>query len=239
MSYRAVKGIYTRGGERYRAGKRVWEPSDDALLIACYADEPNDVLARVLRRTIHAVYARADKLHLHKSAAYLASPHACRLRRGDNVGAAFRYPKGHVPANKGQRRPGWGPGRMKDTQFKKGEATNWMPVGSTRLVDGYVYRKISDVRNVPWTVNWKPENVLVWEAAHGPVPSGHALAFKNGDRTDVRLDNLELISRRELMRRNSVHNLPKPLAETVQLLGALNRQIRRKTDAKEQDRRSA
>jgi len=53
--------------------------------------------------------------------------------------------------------------------------------------------------------------------------------FRNADHADIRLENLELITRRELMLRNSVHNLPKPLAQAVQLLGALNRQIRRRT----------
>lgn len=224
----SLKGVTERDGELFRAGKRLWSLADDVTLRAIYPDMPTQEVSRRLRRTCCAINARADKLGLRKSEAYLASPHACRLRRGDNVGAAFRFPKGHVPANKGLRRPGWGPGRMKATQFKKGFATNWHPVGSTRLVDGYLYRKVSDVRNVPWTRNWLPENRLVWEAAHGPVPAGYALAFKNGDRTDCRLDNLELISRRELMARNTVHNLPKPLAQTIQLLGALNRQIRRR-----------
>jgi hypothetical protein len=87
-------------------------------------------------------------------------------------------------------------------------------------------------------VNWKPEHVLIWMAAHGPIPPGHALAFKNRDRQDIRLENLEQISRRELMARNSVHNLPKPIVHAIQLIGAVNRQIRRRTNEK-QDRRSA
>lgn len=221
--------------DRYRAGKRLWSAKEEAALRARYPHESTAALARDLRRTTSSVYQRAKMLRLAKSAAYLASPAACRLRRGDNVGAAFRFGKGHVPANKGLRRPGWGPGRMKATQFKKGTrngtaAEHHMPVGSTRLCDGYVYRKVADTPNVPWTRNWTLEHRLVWEAAHGSVPRGHALAFKNGDRTDVRLDNLECITRGALMARNTVHNLPKPLAQTIQLLGALNRQIRRRSE---------
>lgn len=205
-----------------------------------YPHDPTPAIARALRRTIYSIYGRADKLELTKSATYLASPSACRLRRGNNVGAAFRFQKGHVPANKGLRRPGWSAGRMKETQFKKGYRQRWRPVGSTRLVDGYVYRKVSDTPNVSWTKNWKPDHVLAWTSAHGSIPAGHALAFKNGDRTDIRLDNLECISRRELMTRNSVHNLPKPLAKTIQLLGALNHQICRRTRSDEkQNPRSA
>jgi len=195
-----------------------------------------------LRRTVCAIDARADKLGLHKSAAYLASPAACRLRRGDHVGAAFRFRPGHVPANKGLRRPGFAPGRMKDTQFKAGhrDPSRWKPIGSTRLSDGYVFRKIADTPNVPWTRNWTLEHRRIWAEAHGPVPKGFVLVFRNGDRTDVRLDNLDLIPHRTLMARNTVHNLPLPIAQSVQLLGALTRQIRRKSHGdEEQDHRSA
>lgn len=220
--------------DRYRAGKRLWSVEEDAELRRCFPDEPTAVLAKRLRRTTSAVSARAGVLGIHKSAAYLASPHACRLRRGTpHVGAKYWYPKGHVPANKGLRRPGWHRGRMKQTQFVKGQrsgkaAAHHMPVGSTRLIEGYVFRKVSDIPNVPYTVNWKAESHLVWAAAHGPIPPGHALKFVNGDRTDVRLENLTLITRRSLMLQNTVHNLPAPLPQTIQLLGALRRQIRKR-----------
>lgn len=233
--------------DRFRAGKRLWNPEDDQLLRERYPHEPTAALAQELRRSLSAVYVRAKALGLEKSEAYLASPAACRLRRGDHVGAAFRFKKGQAPANKGLRRPGWTRGRMKETQFRKGErsgqaAAHYMPVGSTRVIDGYVYRKVSEVPNVPYTVNWKPAHHLLWVEAFGPVPRGHALIFKNGDRTDIRLENLQLLTRRELMLRNTVHNLPKPLASAIQLLGALNRQIRKRTNANasaEQDRRPA
>lgn len=229
--------------DRYRAGKRLWSKADDRTLRRIFPHQRTEIVARQLRRTYSSICGRAAKLGLHKSAAYLASPAACRLRRGDHVGAPYRFAAGHVPANKGLRRPGWAPGRMKETQFKKGALSGvarqrFMPIGSTRIADGYLYRKISTTPG-PWTVNWKQEHVRIWEHAHGPVPAGHALMFRNRDRMDIRLDNLELITRRELMARNSVHNLPKPLAQAVQLLGALNRKLRRSTRDAEHDRRSA
>ncbi len=234
-----------RLGDRFRAGKRLWSAEDDAVMATRYPHEPTPVIATALRRTATAVYARAAVLGLSKSPEYLASPAACRLRRGDHVGAAFRFPKGHVPANKGLRRPGWGPGRMKHTQFRKGTrngtaAEHYRPIGSTRGIDGYVYRKVSAIPNVPYTVNWKPDHVLLWTSQQGPVPPGHVIVFRNGHKTDIQLENLECISRRELMARNTVHHLPAPLPETIQLLGALNRKIRRRTQSREkQDRRSA
>lgn len=236
--------------DRFRAGKRLWDPADDALLVARYPNERTAGLADELRRSTRAVYVRARLLGIAKSEDYLASADACRLRRGDNVGMATRFRKGHVPVNKGLRRPGWGPGRMKETQFKPGArqgaaARNWRPVGTILIdPDGYLRIKVREARRgEPYGFGnsrvWPQLHRQVWERAHGPVPPGHAVAFKNGDRTDVCLDNLLLVSRRELMARNTIHKLPKTLASTLQLLGALERQIRRRTPREEQDRRPA
>jgi hypothetical protein len=220
-----------RQPDRYRAGKRLWSEQDDAVMRDRYPHEPTKVVAATLCRSISAVYARADLLGLHKTEEYLASPEACRLRRGD-IGAPYRFPKGHVPANKGQRRPGWAPGRMKETQFKKGERQGvaeklWKPIGTERISkDGYLERKINN--DLPLQRRWRAVHLIVWEAANGPLPAGHAIAFRNGDKTDIRIENLECITRRELMARNTVHNLPKPLVYAIHLLGALNRQINRK-----------
>ena len=231
--------------------RRAWHPDEDRALIARYPHEATAILARDLGRSTRAVYMRARQMGLTKAAEYLASPAACRLRRGDTVGARYRFPKGHVPANKGLRRPGWGPGRMKATQFKPGvrmgvAAKNWCPVGTVRTdTEGYQRIKVREARpgeaygfgNVRV---WPLLNRHLWEKAHGPIPPGHSVVFKDGNRSNCTLANLECITRRDLMARNTVHNLPKPLARAVQLLGALNRQIRRRARShEEQDRRPA
>lgn len=121
---------------------------------------------------------------------------------------------------------------MRETQFKKGVRQGvavrlYKPIGTERISkDGYLERKVND--GLPLQARWRSVHLLVWEAAHGPVPKSHAVAFKNRDRRDIRLENLELVHRRDLMARNTVHNLPQPLAQTVQLLGALRRKINRK-----------
>lgn len=195
-----------------------------------YPSTATATIARRLKRSICSTYNRAWSLGLHKSVAYLASPEACRLRRGDDIGASHRFPKGHVPANKGLRRTGWAPGRMRETQFKKGERQGvavrlYKPIGTERISkDGYRQRKVND--DLPLQRRWRAVHVILWEATHGPLQPGHAIVFRNGDKADIRLDNLECITRAQLMARNTVHNLPKELASTVQLLGALTRQIR-------------
>jgi len=216
---------------------RPWTPAQLARLRADYADRPTAQLARSIRRPISSVYGKAAALGLHKSAAYLAGPHACRLRSGENIGAAYRFQKGHVPANKGLRRPGWAPGRMAQTQFQRGHFPvnrdpDYYVLGALRVnSDGYIDMRVSFDKGGK---GWRALHRILWEDAHGSVPRGHVVIFKNRDKLDVALDNLELITFAENMRRNTIHNLPAPLRDTIQLLGQLRRRINEK-----QDRRSA
>lgn len=215
------------------APRRYWTPAEDAILRAEYPHRPTNDVAAKLGRTVAVTYQHAFALGLRKTDAYLASPHACRLRRGDNVGWAYRYPKGHVPANKGLRRPGWAPGRMRETQFKKGgfpinRDPDYYVLGALRVnADGYIDMRVSFD---PGARGWRGLHLILWEDAHGPVPKSHAVCFRDGDKLNVELGNLELVSRADLMRRNTVHNLPVPLKSTIQVLGQLKRRIRERAE---------
>jgi hypothetical protein len=221
-------------------GKHRWTAAEDAVLRKRFPDERTADLARDMGLRPLQVSQHAAVLGLHKSATYLASPAACRLRRGDEVGKAYRFPKGHVPANKGLRRPGWAPGRMAETQFRKGSMTGaarakYKPVGTERICrDGYLERKVTDAgdSNAARQRRWVAVHRLVWESIHGPIPPHHIVRFKPGMHTtvarEITVDKLELVTLAENMRRNSIHNLPKPLKDVVQLRGRLMRQIHKR-----------
>jgi HNH endonuclease len=224
---------------------KLWSERDIEILRKLYPHRSTAAIARRLRCSPHRVYAKAAHLRLEKTKEYLDSPEACRLRRGDDIGAAFRFAKGHVPANEGLRRPGWYRGRMRETQFKKGVRTGiaaklWKPIG-TILADreGYLRIKVRERTSYAEEPGWHP-NVWpllshhVWQQHHGPIPNGHLVVFKDRDRSNCVIENLELITLAENMRRNSVHKLPPELKQVIQLNGVLKRQIRR-LNGKEQD----
>lgn len=80
-----------------------WHDDDIALLRELYPHNPTRELCGLLDRTEQQVYFMARKLGIKKSPEYLAGPHACRLRRGDNVGAGNRFKPGNDPWNKGMK----------------------------------------------------------------------------------------------------------------------------------------
>jgi hypothetical protein len=215
--------------------RKFWTDRDLWRLIALYPDSTGPELERRLGRTKEAIYGMSQKLGLEKSAEHLSSiPHRTGMI---SAGAPFRYPRGHIPANKGLRRPGYAPGRMRETMFKKGhfpanrDPDFYVP-GALRVnTDGYIDMRTSFGKG---GTGWTPLHRVLWEDAHGPVPRGFAVTFKDGDALNVELQNLQLISRAELMKRNSIHNLPHALKSTINVLGQLKRRIREK-----QDRRSA
>lgn len=219
---------------------RPYSPEEIAVLKKHYPDTPTVELAERLNRALSSVHAKAAKLGLKKSAAFLASPAACSLRRGVNPGIHTRFKPGHVPANKGLRRPGWHTGNMRTTQFKKGElngraAKLYVPIGTERISkDGYLERKFTDEGTGPY--RWKAVHLLLWQQHHGPVPPGYAVGFIDGNRKHVVIENLVLLSRVELMRRNSYHNnYPKEIGIAIQLRGVLVRKINRRARLEKQD----
>ena len=231
-----VYGLHKSGRKRH--GRLPWKPEEIAILRQKYADTPTAQLARELGHGLDSVYRKAHSLGLEKSEAYMQSPAACRLRRGDNIGAAFRFRKGQVPPNKGLRRPGYAPGRMAETQFKKGQkGWNTAPLGAHRYSkEGYLQRKISETGYPPR--DWKAVHLIVWEEVHGPVPPGHCVTFKDGDKQNIVIGNLECITKAERLERTRAP-WPPELKQAIQLSGVLSRLIHRRERAQEQTERSA
>ncbi len=226
---------------------RAWKPEEEAYLREHYRDGLTKGIAAHLKVTVARVQAKAGKLGLEKSTEYLQDPaNRCRLLRGHSFGREFQFRKGQVPANKGLRRPGYAPGRMKESQFRKGQKSmNYLPIG-TVAPDSYGYLRIKVRDPLPGEAtgagnskSWPQYHRYLWEQAHGPIPPKHLVVFKDRDKAHCVIGNLELISMAENARRNRMWStLPRELAEVIQLKGALKRQIRR-LDGKEQDQRSA
>ncbi len=211
---------------------RYWTEAEEAHLQQDYADTPTHVLATRFNCSVRSVYYKANKMGLKKSAAYLAKPLSGRIQSGSKIGGDTRFKPGFTPWNKGKKGYDVG-GRSAETRFKKGHRPQtWVPVGSRRITkDGYRQRKVSDTGYMPR--DWKGEHILLWEECHGPAPKGHAVVFRDGNKQNIQYENLELISRAELMRRNTIHRYPEALKKTIRVAGKLHKSIREKNHEKQ------
>lgn len=210
-----------------------WTADDDATLRELYPTHTAAEIAAVIGCGIKAVYTKAFSAGLKKSRAWIAERTRQVMADPAHPARDCRFQKGQTPWNKGL--PYQAGGRSVDTQFRPGVRQGvavklWKPVGWLRInADGYLERKIND--DQPPYRRWRGEHIVVWEAANGPLPKGHAICFKDGNKRNVALDNLELVTRRELMARNTVHRNGPEIAAVSQLIGAIKRQLNRKETA--------
>lgn len=154
--------------------------------------------------------------------------HAFYHNHGLSSGLTGRFEKGQTSWNKGKKLPSKG-GTLK-TQFKPGNVPhNTAKIGTVlKKSDGYLWRKISDGNG--FSKNWRQEHILRWEEENGPVPEGHCLIFLDGNRENVELSNLRLVTRGELasMIRLKLRSEDPEITETGILIAKLCTAIYRK-----------
>ena len=202
-----------------------WKKVQLEMLTAFYPDNTMETMKAITGRNESSIYNKAFALGLAKSEAYLASPAACRLRRGDEVGKEHRFKPGQQVWNKGIK--GINYEGMKATQFGKGhKPANWKPVGYIRLtVDGYYEIKMAEGMG-----QFKLLHRVIWERCNGVIPKGQICIFLDGNTKNLEITNLALMTKVQNMKRNSLHSYPKELAELIQLRGALNRQLNKRNN---------
>lgn len=109
--------------------------------------------------------------------------------------------KGSVPPNKGKKMSAELYQRCSKTFFKKGNVpVNIVPIGTERITDdGYIEIK---VKGGSLQKNWRLKHRIVWEKHNGPIPKDHNVQFKDGNRQNVAIDNLYIISRSDQLKKN-------------------------------------
>ncbi|MDX5299359.1 MAG: HNH endonuclease, partial [Gammaproteobacteria bacterium] len=70
------------------------------------------------------------------------------------------------------------------------------------------------------------------------IPDGHIVVFRDGNRRNIKIENLELISRAENARRNCIWRYPPELVSTMRLVAKLNKKLKERQDEKQDDRSS-
>lgn len=142
-----------------------------------------------------------------------------RLRSG----RTGRFEKGHVPFNAGTK----GVMQPNSGNFQKGHVPqNRRHLGSERICkkDGYVLVKVEE--EDPYTeakTRYRHKHVVLWEEHNGPVPDGMVVLIRGGDKRSFDIDDLELVSRHELLRLNNLRfgTLPEEVRPSALALARL------------------
>lgn len=200
--------------------RNIWNAEQDRLITTLYPNETAATISKQLGLTSRAIYSRAKALGLTKSKEFLTSEKSGR-RNLISHGHAHRFQPGHNTWNSGKKGLCFG---GVATQFKKGtKPHNYKPLGSERTMDGYIYVKIAEPKT------WVPKHHLLWKETYGHYPPKKAvLAFIDGNRQNVTIENLKLMTRQEWMSNNTIHQYPMPLKELIRL----NAKVRRKINGK-------
>ena len=200
VSYGAVKSRASKIGIVRKVNvHHPWTQRQLNYMKKHYADTP---MAELRRRTGHgekSIWKRAAAMGLRKSPEFIQE---CGRRAAQHPkSVASRFQKGHVSHNKGKRewqfRSPESIARCAATQFKPGQLPhNTKPVGYERVnKDGYLLIKVEGEHQMVL------KHRHVWQQAHGEIPRGHNVMFRDGDKRNFSLDNLELVSRQEAARR--------------------------------------
>lgn len=217
--------------------RRKWTPAQLDTLRAQYPHRKTADIATELGFPLELVYRRAQLLGLRKSSDFAASDKRGRTFKGGKLGQASQWQPGNTPWNAGKHYLAGG--RSAETRFKPGErrgaaAHNYQPIGTVRLTcDGLLERKVTDNPALYPARRWVGVHRLVWAQAHGPVPPGHIIVFKPGQRTtvlnEITPDRLECITRAQLAARNHPNSRNPELARLIQLKGCITRHVNRIT----------
>ena len=208
-----------------------WTPAELEIIRTHYPHVRTERLLPMLPgRTVKTIQQKAASSGLKKTRECISEMSREAMARPDHPARRTRFVPGGTSWNTGISFNAGG--RSPETRFKKGNRSGranelHKPVGSERLSkDGYLERKINE--DMPFQRRWRAVHLIEWEARNGPLPAGHAIVFRDGDKTNRRPENLELVTRAELMRRNSVHNRGPEIARIHQLKGAITRQINKR-----------
>ena len=195
-------------------------------IIDLYPNHSSKYIAELLGVSITKVYNTAWAANVKKSAEYLLTPESGRIIEPS---VANQFKPGHTPHNKGKQISAEIYEKVAPTMFKRGNKPhNTKPVGTINVradTQGrlYQYIKIKDCQ-------WELLQRHVWTQANGEIPPGSVVIFLDGNYLNCELNNLQVISRRENMARNTIQRYPAELQEVMKLTSKL----KRKTNGKQQ-----
>lgn len=205
--------------------RKYWTDKEVEKLIRLYPTTLGADLAKMFECRINVLYDKAYKLGLKKDKEFMAEVFRERMKDPNHGGKKHQFKKVDIPANKGMKQEEYmtpaSIDRTKATRFKKGDVPlNTRPIGSERMdADGYTLVKVTDR-------NWKLKHRLIWEKTYGKIPKGYNIQFKDGNKQNMDISNLYMISRSNQMNENSITRYPSEVITAIKRISKINKLIK-------------
>jgi len=227
MSVSSVKSRARRLGVSIRV---LFSEQEIAYIKKHFSNSPSKMIAKALGKNLSSVHNIAHRLGIRKSEAYLKTPEAGRIQKGERIGSATQFRKGVAPVNKGKKQHEFmsveAIERTKSTRFKKGSIPH-----NAKQKDGEISIRKSKGRPYQYVRIklgvWRELHRVLWEKANGPIPKGYNVQFRDGNTMNCVLENLYLIDRKkQLLQHNTIQRFPPELKKTIRTLSKLKRKIK-------------
>ena len=199
-----------------------WTDEIVQFMIDNYQGKDNIELANLLNEKFN-LDANADKISNVKTK---LKKKGINLRTGINRGC---IKKGNIPANKGKKWDDYLTKEQQDncrkTTFKKGNIPhNHKKVGSERItVDGYIEIKVAEPNK------WESKAKVIYEEKYGKIPTGSKIIYLDGNRLNLDINNLKLISNHEnlIMNEFKLRYGRKELTESAYIIAQIEEKRRK------------
>lgn len=191
-----------------------------------YPNTHTSTLCLVTGFTKQQVYRIASAFNVKKTDEFKAELLRMESEKLMKSGYSHRFKKDQVAFNKGKKMCAEVYEKHKPTMFKKGNSPHNIKY------DGHISVRCDSSGKSYFHIRtgkgcYKLLHRFLWEKYNGPIPNGFIVVFRNGNTMDCTIENLELITREENMRRNSMLNrYPSDVVAAIRLNGALKRRIR-------------
>ena len=203
--------------------RNFWTEQEIKFLTDNYPDMKTADIAAIMNRPIGGVNGKAYDLGLKKSFKHMKALLEIEAKKLAEAGKQYQFKKGQVSHNKGQKMSKEMYEKCRRTMFKPGNKPgNIKKVGAERInYEGYTYVKLADA-------DWVFKHRHIWEQVNGPVPANHVVIFKDNNMHNFDINNLQMISQKENMLRNTIHQYPEQIQELIKLKNKLKKKINEK-----------
>ena len=213
---------------KFRAQARIgftsFSKSEDIYIKENFLKLPIKVLGENIGRSFTGIMGRLKALDLKLPEDII------QQRKEDS-----RIKKGNTPINKGKKQIEYmSPDMIKRTEatrFKKGQ----IPHNAIGFNNGDISIRTHSRTGLQYKYirlglgKWRELHRHNYEKKFGPISKKMCVAFKDRDHMNCEVSNLELITMKENMLRNTLHRYPEEIIKTIQLSAVLTRKINKKS----------